>query len=181
MRSGKYLFVVGLLVLSFAVGCSQQRANPPAKDNVEQALKQNGFDNINVDEDRAKGVITLKGDVTSDERKQLAGQVAEKAAPGRVVANELAVRPVGAEGRAKDIQSNTDDAIESQFKAAVAAQNWKNQHIRAEAKNGVLTLKGDVDTAEQRAEIEKVAASLTGVQQVVNELEVKGAKKGARP
>src|SRR5512146_283909 len=51
------------ILLSLAAGCSQQRANTPAaKDQVEKALKLSGMDKINVDEDRDKGVITLKGD-----------------------------------------------------------------------------------------------------------------------
>jgi osmotically-inducible protein OsmY len=38
-------------------------------------------------------------------------------------------------------------------------------------------LKGDVDTAGQRQQVEKLAASVPNVQQVVNELDVKGAKR----
>ena len=44
---------------------------------------------------------------------------------------------------------------------------------------GVITLKGDVDRPAQRAAMEKTASSLPGVQQVVNELDVKGAKRHA--
>ncbi len=172
--------LVAVMAIGITIGCSRQRANTPAaKDNVEQALKAQGMNDINVDEDRDKGVVTLKGDVQSDDQKQQAAQVAQQAAPGRVIANEIAVRPQGAEGTAKDIQSNTDDAIESHFKAAVAANHWKNQHIRFDAKNGVLTLKGDVDTPAERAEVEKTAAGIPGVQQVVNELQVKGHKGAA--
>jgi len=163
-----------VLALVFSTACSQQRANTPAvKDNVEQALKQAGLDKINVDEDRDKGVITLKGDVNSDADKARAAEVAQSAATGRVISNEIAVRPAGAEGEARKIDSNTDDAIENYFKAQVTAHNWDNQHIRYDAKNGVLTLTGDVDTQAQRTEMEKVAAKVPGVQQVVNELEVK--------
>ncbi len=167
-----------IMLLTFAAACSQQRANAPAyKDQVEQALKQNGLGDINVDEDRDKGVITLKGNVQSDDAKAQAQQLAQQAAPGRIISNELAVRPPGAEGQARKIESNTDDAIKDHFKAAITAHNWDNQHIRYDANNGVLTLKGDVDTPAQRAEVEKVAASVPGVQQVVNELDIKGAKR----
>jgi hyperosmotically inducible periplasmic protein len=166
-----------ILMIAVAVGCSKQSANPRAmKDQVQQTLKQNGMDKINVDEDKDKGVITLKGDVKSEDEKMKASTLAQRAAPGRVIANELALRPEGMEREAKKIESNTDDAIENYWKAAVAANKWENQHIRADAKNGVLTLKGDVDTPAQRAQAEKVAAGLPGVQQVVNELEVKGRK-----
>ena len=161
-----------------AVGCSTQRANTPAaKDSVENALKQNGMEKINVDENKDKGVITLKGDVASDDVKTRAAEVAQQAAPGRVIANELAVRPEGAEDQAKTIDSNVDDAIESNFKAEIAAHRWENQHIRYNAKNGVLTLTGDVDNTRLRSEMQKAAAKVPGVQQVVNELEVKTARK----
>jgi osmotically-inducible protein OsmY len=78
---------------------------------------------------------------------------------------------------ARGVQSNTDDAIQDHWKAVVAGHNWKNQHVDADVKNGVITLKGDVDTPAQRTAMEKTAASIPGVQQVVNELEVKGAKR----
>jgi len=169
-----------LLTVGALVGCSSQRANtPPAKDNVVNALKDKGIDNINVDENRDKGVITLKGDVQSDDQRRQAGDIAQTAAPGRVIANELAVRPQGEEGTAKKIESNTDDAIESSFKAEIAAHHWDNQHIHFNAKNGVLTLTGDVDTPAQREQAEKVAARIDGVRQVVNELQVKGHKESA--
>jgi len=126
-------------------------------------------------------VITLKGDVRNDDEKQRAGQVAQQAAPGKVVANELGVRPEGMESTAQKVQSNTDDAIEDHFKAVIAANHWENQHIRFDAKNGVLTLKGDVDTATQRVKVEKAAAAIPGVQQVVNELTVKGKGVAAKP
>ncbi len=167
-----------VLLTTLGVACSQQRGKAPAvKDQVEQSLKANGLGDINVDENRDKGVVTLKGDVQSDDQKARAQELAQQAAPGLVISNELAVRPAGAEGEAKKVQSNTDDAIESNFKAAIAAHQWDDQHIRFDAKNGVLTLKGDVDTPAQRQQVEKVAASVPGVQQVVNELDVKGMAK----
>src|ERR1051326_3641008 len=167
--------LMAVLALAALVGCSSQRANtPPAKDNVKNALDQKGMGDINVDEDRDKGVITLKGDTKDEATRKEAGEIAQAAAPGKVIANELAVRPVGEEGTAKKIDSNVDDAIESSFKAEIAAHHWENQHVRFDAKNGVLTLNGDVDTAAQRQQMEKVAAKIDGVRQVVNELQIKG-------
>jgi osmotically-inducible protein OsmY len=96
-----------------------------------------------------------------------------------VISNEIAVRPPGQEGTASKVDKETDSAIEDHFKAVIASNHWENQHIRFDAKNGVLTLKGDVDTPQQRAEVEKAAATVPGVQQVVNELQVKGNKRAA--
>ena len=165
-----------LLSLGMLAGCSSSKRaeNPPVKDQVKQALDQKNLGDVTVEEDRDKGVITLKGNAKDDATRREAGEVAQAAAPGRVIANELAVRPVGEEGEAKKIESNTDDAIEHSFKAEIAAHRWDNQHIRFNAKNGVLTLKGDVDTPTQRREAEQVGAKIAGVRQVVNELQVKG-------
>jgi hyperosmotically inducible protein len=170
-----------LLILAMAVGCSQQRANTPdVKNAVEDALKAGGYSNINVDQDRDKGVVTLKGDVQTQEDKDKAQQIAENAAHGMVIANQIGVRPSGDAGdQAKKVDKNTDDAIEDHMKAAIAANNWDNQHIRFDAKNGVLTLKGDVDTPGQRTQVQDAAKNIPGVQQVVNELEVKGQKQSA--
>ncbi len=166
--------VAAIILLALTAACSQQRGNTPAyKDQVVNTLKQNGFGDVNVDENRDKGVITLKGDVKDDAAKADAQRLAQQAAPGLVIANELAVRPAGMEGEARKVESNTDGAIEKYFRAAVTAHKWDDQHIRFDAKNGVLTLRGDVDTAAQRAEVQKVAADVPGVQQVVNELQVK--------
>jgi hyperosmotically inducible protein len=173
--------LAAVFALIMLVGCSQQKANvPAAKDQVEAALNQNNLGDVKVAEDRDKGVITLSGNVKTDEDKQRAEQLAKQSAPGEVIANEIGVRPAGQESQAGKVDSNTDDAIENHMKALIAANNWNDQHIRFDAKNGVLTLKGDVDTPDQRASVEKEAANIPGVQQVVNELQVKGSAKGNR-
>ena len=170
-----------VLSLGLLAGCSSKRAeNPSVKDQVRAALDQKGMGDVKVEEDRDKGVITLKGEAKDDAARQEATEVAQAAAPGRVIANEMAVRPAGEESTAKKVESNTDDAIESSFKAEVAAHHWDNQHIHFNAKNGVLTLKGDVDTPAQRREAEKVGSKIAGVRQVVNELQVKNGKTVAK-
>jgi hyperosmotically inducible protein len=175
----RVIALLAVLTLIFTVGCSKNRANNPSmKDNVESSLKQAGFDKVNVDEDRDKGVITLKGDVSTQADKERAESVARQAAGNSVIANELLVT-AGDENTAEKVADKSDDAIESSFKAYVAENKLENQHIRSDVKNGVLTLNGDVDTIAQREQIEKDAAKLPGVTQVVNKLEVKGAKKHA--
>jgi hyperosmotically inducible protein len=177
----KLLVLPILFALVLTIACSSQRASTPdPKDNVVNSLKANGLNDVNVDVDRDKRVVTLKGDVKTDEEKSNAEQIAKNAAPGMVISNELGVRPAGEAGdMAKKIDTNTDDAIEDHMKATIAANNWENQHIRFDAKNGVLTLNGDVDTPAQRTQVEKAAAKIPGVQQVVNELQVKGQKQSA--
>lgn len=172
-----------LLVLAFSIACSQQRANAPdSKTAVENALKSAGYDNVNVDQDRDAGVITLKGDVRTEEDKARAAQLAQSAASGMIVKNELGVRPEGQAGDlAQKVDENTDDAIKSHMKAAIAAHNWDNQHVNVDVKNGVMTLQGDVDTPAQREQMQKIAKDIPGVQQVVSELEVKQSATRRKP
>jgi osmotically-inducible protein OsmY len=59
----------------------------------------------------------------------------------------------------------------------IIANRMEKQPIRFDAKNGVLTLKGNVDNSGEREQVEKLAAGVPNVQHVVNELYVKGSKK----
>ncbi|HEV8523601.1 MAG TPA: BON domain-containing protein [Terriglobales bacterium] len=178
MRNVRLLSVVLVLALAVAVGCSTKQAGTQSvKDNVTKSLEQAGLKQIDVKEDRDKKVITLSGNVESEDEKNRAAEMAKSAAPGWVVANEIGVRPQGVESEAREVSSNLDDAIENNFKAALVANRLDDQHIRYDAKNGVLTLEGDVDTTQQRRMIEKLAASVPNVTQVVNKLEVKRARK----
>ena len=161
------------VLLALSIGCSQHRASTPSeKQAVVDALKNAGYDKINVSEDRDKGVITLKGDIATQADKEKAEGVARETASNSVIANELLV--TGADkGLAKEVSGDNDDAIKARFKEWVAANHLKNQHVSADVNNGVLTLTGNVDTEAQRTMFEKDTAKIEGVTEVVNKLEVK--------
>jgi len=158
------------LVLGLA-GCSQTNKRSEA-DNVRNALEQADLKDVHVSDDADKSTVTLSGTLHSDEAKRRAGEVAKSAAPDRTVANEISVEPVGNESQAKDVNSNLDDGIENNYKAALISKRLNKQSIRYDAKNGVLTLKGSVKTPTQKAEAERLASNIPNVQQVVNQLEV---------
>lgn len=168
-----------ILLMGLAIGCSSDRDRGARLDDdrIDNALKQANIDDVRVSVDNDQKVVTLNGDVKSDAAKAQAEQIAQANAAGYVVRNQIGVRPEGAEDRAENIDSAQDDAIKSQWEAVVAKNKWDNQHINADVKNGVITLKGDVDRAAQRAAVEKAAANIPNVKQVVNELEVKAAKR----
>lgn len=170
------------LLLVIAIGCSTNKANTPdVKSQVSKALDNAGYKNLKVDVNNDKQLVTLSGDVKTQEDKERAEELAKSTAGGYVVSNEIGVRPEGVEGEARKIDSNVDSAIEKDFKAVLIAHRMEKQHIRYDAKNGVLTLKGDVDTPALREQAEKLAASVPNVQQVVNELDVKGGKRRTAP
>ena len=180
MRAKGILPSCAALLLTIAIGCNTNKASTPdVKDQVAHALGNAGFKDVKVSSDNNKQLVTLQGDVKTQEDKERAEDVAKSASAGWVVANELGVRPDGVESAARKIDSNVDSAIEKDYKAVLIANRLDNQHIRYDAKNGVLTLKGDVDTSAERQNAEKLAATVPNVQQVVNELDVKKGRHKA--
>ncbi|HEX4606508.1 MAG TPA: BON domain-containing protein [Candidatus Angelobacter sp.] len=178
MRVKTMMATLAALLLSAAIGCSSNKASTPdVKDQVAKALDNAGYKDVKVAVNNDKQLVTLTGDVKTQEDKNRAEELAKSMATGFVISDEIGVRPEGDESAAKKIDSNVDDAIEKDFKAVIIANRMEKQNIRFDAKNGVLTLKGDVDNARQREQVEKLAASVPNVQQVVNELDVKGAKR----
>lgn len=166
--------VLLLCLTTLLLACNHNNARANLKDNVSKSLAQAGFEHdVNVDVDQNKGVVTLNGRVRSNELKDRAGQAAQAAAPGAVIANQLSVQPVDEEKPAKAIEGNVDDGIEKNYKAALIANRLDKQDIHFHAKNGVLTLTGHVRTAEMRAEAERAGAATPNVQQVVNKLDVR--------
>jgi len=181
MRITRFFALLAVLAAVFTIACSQQKANAPdVSDQIKDSLKANNLGDVKVKEDRDKGVITLSGDVKDEQAKAQAEDIAKQNAGGLIVANEIGVRPEGAEGDAKKVDNNLDKAIEDNYRAALTANNMDNQHIHFDSKNAVITLTGDVDTPAQLEKAEKMAAKVPNVSQVVNELEVKGAKKNRK-
>jgi len=184
MRAKSILGVFAALLLVLSIGCSQNKASvADVKDHVSHALDNAGLKDISVDVNNDKELVTLKGDVKTQQEKERAEQIAKESAGGYIVSNEIGVRPEGMESKAEKLDSNVDSAIEKDFKAVLIANQLDNQRIKYSAKNGVLTLKGKVDGMALREKAEKLAASVPNVQQVVNELDVKGGKRnpGTKP
>jgi len=180
-RSKRYTFLAGsVAILAGALvvsGCNNKPAHPDEKTAVDNALSTNNLSAVSVSEDQHKGVITLTGDVASADQKSQAEALTRQAAPDYTVANEIGVRPAGAESQAKAVNSNLDNAIEDNFKASLKAhKQLDEQSIDYSAKNGTLVLKGSVKTSAQKEEADKLAKEVPNVQQVVNEIEVKPGK-----
>jgi osmotically-inducible protein OsmY len=180
MRMKGILAMAASLLLGLSIGCSQNKADTPdVKDQVSHSLDNAGFKHLTVDVSKEKQLVTLKGDVKSQSEKDQVEQLAKGSASGFVISNEVGIRPEGVEGDAKKIDSNMDTSIDKDFKAVIIANRLESQHVRYDVKNGVLTLKGKVDNMDTRDKFEKLGASVPNVQQVVNELDVKGGKRRA--
>ena len=169
------LLAVGVLGTVLA-GCSTApRKSPDVADDIRHGLDQAGLKYVSVSQDRDKGVVTLGGHVPADGDKAQAESIAKSAADGQVVANQVAVTPPGGGSEARDVNADLDKAIEKNLDAALIERRL-NKGVRYDVKNGVVTLKGEVNSQSSRGQLEKIAAGVPNVQQVVNELQVKGQK-----
>src|SRR3981081_3972281 len=164
-----------ILAMTFALACTHKAKAPDVSASIRQALDQAGLRDVSVSQDRDKNVVTLTGNVVTDNERTQAESIARSIAGTQVVANEVGVRPAGDESTAKKVDSDLDKGIDKNLEAALV-QRKLNHDVRWDVKNGAVTLKGNVTSQSQRAVVEKMAAQVPNVKQVVNELEVKDQK-----
>jgi len=168
--------VLALLAAGAISGCSGTSAkSPDVSDNIRKSLDQAGFKDVSVSQDRDKGVVTLGGQVGSENDKAQAESLAKSYAGPQVVADQIAVIPVGVEREAKAVNSDLDEGIEKNLDAALI-QNKLHHNVKFEVKSGVVTLSGEVNSQYKRDFAEKVANRVPNVKQVVNDLQVKDQK-----
>ena len=171
-----FFIVLTLLAFGMLAGCSTTAAkSPDVSDSIRKSLHEAGFKNVSVRQDRDKGIVTLGGQVASDNDKAQAESLAKSLAGAQVVADQIAVFPIGGEKDARAVNSDLDKGIEQNLDAALI-QNNMHDNVKYDVKNGVITLSGEVNSEDKRARAEKVATGVPNVQQVVNDLQVKDQK-----
>jgi hyperosmotically inducible periplasmic protein len=163
-----------LLALAMATGlaCSQRTKEPDVRQNIRQALDQAGLNEISVSQDRDRGVVTLTGNVASEDDKSRADSIAKSIAATQVVSDQIGLRPAGDESNAQKVDSELDSGIDKNLEAMLV-QHRLDKEVKYDVNNGVVTLKGDVISSGQRSSAERLAKQVPNVKQVVNELEVK--------
>ena len=175
------LIALALLAAGILAGCSTNATkSPDVSDSIHQALDQAGFKNVSVSEDRDKGVVTIGGQVASANAKSNAESLAKSLAGAQVVADQIAVIPVGGEKDARAVNSDLDKGIAENLDAALI-QSKMHDTVSYAVKNGVVTLSGEVNSQDKRTRAEQVASGVPNVQQVVNDLQVKDQKASSSP
>lgn len=110
--------------------------------------------------DVENGVVTLRGRVGSLSHKRLAGVLAWWSPGCRDVVNELDVTPV---------EYDHDDEILDALRLVLEKDPLVREHqIRADSRNGVVTLRGLLATQEERKMAELDTWYLFGVRDVIN-------------
>jgi osmotically-inducible protein OsmY len=166
----------GILAISGLAGCSGASSkSPEVTDSIRQSLSESHLSDVSVSQDRDKGVVTLGGHVAGEGDKAHAESIARSFAGNQVVANQIAVIPAGVESDAKKMNSSLDKGIEGNLDALLI-QDQLHDSVKYAVKNSVVTLSGDVDSQAKRTQAQELASTVPNVQQVVNELQVKGQK-----
>jgi hyperosmotically inducible periplasmic protein len=164
-----------LVLAGTLAGCSNFNKAADVSGDIRTSMEQAGLKDVKVSQDRDKGIVTLRGNVTSDDDKAKAESLARSMSGSQVVANQIAVLPVGAENLAHKVNVDLDEGIESNLDAALIKDRLHDS-VKYSVKNHVVTLTGDVNSQSKRARAEQVAAAVLNVDQVVNELQVKKQK-----
>src|ERR1700740_1072472 len=89
-------FVFGsatILAGAMAIGDCHSPAHPDEKSAVTNSLSSNNLGKVSVSQDRDKGVMTLTGNLDSQDAKNQAETLAKQAAPDYTIADEIGVRP----------------------------------------------------------------------------------------
>lgn len=101
MKAARILRQTALAIAALAfifTGC--HASHPDDSAAVYKALGQNDMASVQVAQDRDNGVITLNGIVGDQARKDHAQQLAQQAAPGYTIRNNLRVDTTGILGEA---------------------------------------------------------------------------------
>jgi hyperosmotically inducible protein len=168
--------MLALLVVVVLAGCNKTDVkSPDVADDIRKSLDQAGFKDITVSQDRDKGIVTLGGQVTHENEKSEAESLAKSLAGTQVVANQIAVIPLGLEKETETVNTDLDQGIEKNLDAALI-QNKMHDDVKYKVMSGVVTLTGEVNSQDKRDQAEQVATNVPFVKQVVNDLQVKNQK-----
>jgi osmotically-inducible protein OsmY len=153
--------------LAAAGACS---SGPNPTDNVTKALRAANFNEVTVDWDRSARIAHLKGTVDRSTDRQRAEEVANAAIgqDGRVL-NEITIK-----GLNEKTAGNLDAQIKDQLKDM--AKNdpiLRDRDLSFEVNNGVVTVKGDVQTADEKTKVTELVRAAPGVKDMANAVEIK--------
>lgn len=196
----------GLILTACAPAESIDTTNKPATkmtdSQLEDAIKAK-FDSdaklnaagLSVRAEAEKNAATISGVVGAQALRTKAVDPAKQASPGLILTDEIDVNPdllTREEFTEENAREQRDKARETGEKLGdslddawihtklvakfIGDTNTPGTKINVDVVNNVVTLRGTVDTATQRAEAERIAMDTEGVKRVVNQLKVGTAK-----
>jgi osmotically-inducible protein OsmY len=122
------------------------------------------------------GVVTLTGTVADDDTRKRVVEVAGDSLDVSRVIDRIVVSP------SRDVQDEeSDPKIEREITTALESDDALKKDanaINATSKHGIVTLRGHVETADERNAIEEKADHIPGVAATVDEIEITGPAGG---
>lgn len=145
---------------------------PDSKDNVRKALDQANMQHVDVAVDNGPNIVHLKGSVDSAADRTRAEEIANAVVgtSGRVL-NELTISGVN-----DDTAGALDDKISDTLDRMIDRDPvLKERDIDFKVVNGMVTVKGEVRSAEEKNRVTQVVKAAPGVKDVANGLEIETA------
>ncbi|HEY9436026.1 MAG TPA: BON domain-containing protein [Blastocatellia bacterium] len=200
----------GLILTACSPTESTDSTNKPAANMSDSELENKikaKFDSdaqlkvadLSVSADAEKNEATISGVVGTQSLRTKAVDLAKEASPGLILTDKIEVKPremareeyteerageerERARGAGEKLGASLDDAwIHTKLVAKfIGDADTPGRNINVDVVNNVVTLRGTVETAEQRAEAERIARDTEGVRRVVNQLKVGTAGKPAK-
>lgn len=152
--------------------------------------------NLSVAANVDRNEITLSGTVGSEALRTKAVELAKSAHEGLIVTTKIDVKPAEiaraaytkerareerekAKTRGETVGDSLDDGwIHTKIVAQLIGNSaTPERKINVDVANNAVTLRGTVETAEQKTEAERVAKNTEGVKSVNNQLKVSSAKE----
>ena len=156
------------LAATLATGCRSNGPNP--SEQVQSELRSANLNDVNVEWDSSARIAHLKGTVDRPTDRQRAGDIAT-ATVGTTgtVLNEVTIK-----GLNDATAGNLDGEIKSQLKKMRDADAiLRDRDIDFDVHNGVVTVKGEVRTAEEKNKVTELVRAAPGVKDMANALEIK--------
>ena len=159
--------VVLVAVAAVAIGCGRA---PDTEENVRKALDQANMQAVQVNVDDAANIVHLKGTVDTIGDRTRAEEVASATVgtTGRVL-NELTVKGLNDE-TAGDLDDEIDDVLD---RTVDNDPVLKERNIDFRVTNGMVTITGEVASADEKTRVEQLAKAAPGVKDVANGLAIK--------
>lgn len=194
--------LITFAIASLLIGCDVTNhsgtttalTNSQLEDSIRGKLNSDAqlkASNLGVSANAARNEATLTGPVQSQESRARAVDLAKSANPGLLIIDKLTVQPReptraeytedqarSARIKARDLKENIGDSLDDAWihtkvvAKLIGDADTPERKINVDVVNNVVTLRGTVDTADQKSEAERIARNTEGVRSVNNQLKV---------
>jgi osmotically-inducible protein OsmY len=159
-----------MAVAAVGIGCGRA---PDTEENVRKALDQANMQVVQVEVDDDANIVHLKGTVETMGDRTRAEEVASATVgtTGRVL-NELTVKGLNDE-TAGDLDDEIDETLNRTLNNDPVL---KERDVDFRVANGMVTITGEVASADEKTRVEQLVKAAPGVKDVANGLEIKAGQ-----